>query len=366
MTNAQKLIDTGVVDIPWPSMIDGWLHIGTRFQESAICKERCKTKECRQAQGKSVELVCNQGLTYYQLSLAGHTIIVYGVTGSDKSHLPKYPQLKLQLKGRTVTREEFMNWSARLHALFDTLETVEKELLSQVLHPLHDTMRVAGEVREIAGKIVEKDRHKSFEENFESSPREVKSLFKAADMLVDTFESAAIYFNPEAAKYGKPRDVEVYKLLDKLRLIMNTAGVSRVRKQIRFDGRGYGKYSLYESFKLLPLALLQNAVKYAQSGEVLLRCDENDQGLKIAVTSEGPLIEQDELEKIFEPGYRGKWAVKMEDEGMGVGLHIAKTVATANGITIHVESMPLNRQIANVSQARNTFWFVVRPPANSK
>ena len=229
MTNAQKLIDTGVVDIPWPSMIDGWLHLGTRFQESAICKERCKTKECRQAQGKSVELVCNQGLTYYQLSLAGHTIIVYGVTGSDKSHLPKYPQLKLQLKGRTVTREEFMNWSARLHALFDTLETVEKELLSQVLHPLHDTMRVAGEVREIAGKIVEKDRHKSFEENFESSPREVKSLFKAADMLVDTFDSAAIYFNPEAAKYGKPRDVEVYKLLDKLRLIMNTAGVSRVR-----------------------------------------------------------------------------------------------------------------------------------------
>lgn len=366
MTNADKLIDTGVIDIPWPSIIDGRIHAGTRIQESSLCTNRCISKECRQLLGKGGELCCNQGLTYFQLKSTGHTIIVYGVTGSDKSQLPKYPHLKAQLKGRTVTRNEFTNWAVRLLALFDTVEAIESELLSQVLHPLHDTMRVAGEVRDLAERIVEKDKAISFEENFVSSSREVKSLYKAADMLVDTFDSAAIYFNPEAAKYGKPRSVEIYKLLDKLRIIMNTAGVSGVRKPIRFEGRGFGSYSLYESFKLLPLALIQNAVKYAQSGEVVLRCDENEQGVKVSVTSEGPLIEAEEFEKIFERGYRGKWAVKMEDEGMGVGLHIAKTVAAANGIAVHVESTPLNRQFGDVPQARNTFWFVVRPTGNGR
>ena len=51
---------------------------------------------------------------------------------------------------------------------------------------------------------------------------------------------------------------------------------------------------------------------------------------------------------------------------MGVGLYIAKTVAAANGVTIHVESTPLNRKIGNVPQARNVFWFVVRLTVNSK
>ena len=361
MTTAEMLMGTGAIEIPWPSIIDGQIYNGNTVTESALCRERCKEKECRQSPSKASESRCKQGLAYFHLKANGHGIVVYGVTSFDKSGLPKYPLLKKQLKGRTVTFEAFRLWAERLLAFLGAVDSAKKELLSQALHPLHDTIRVAGEVRILAEKIVETDRSKSFEDNFLSARKEVKALYKAAEILVDTFDSAAIYFNPEAAKYGRPRDVEIYKLLDKLRLIMNISGANGVRRKIRLDGRGYGHYKLYESFKLLPLALLQNAIKYAQAGEVVLRADENDQGLKVEIVSEGPLIEQEEFTKIFEPGYRGKWALRMGGEGMGVGLHIAKTVADANGITIQVESLAVNRYFGDVPQARNVFWFVVHP-----
>lgn len=353
------ILSTDTIFFPWPTSINGQKFEGLLIPEPATCKSKCDYQECRRATCAEDGEVCKYGFTYY--NYIGHNIhlVVYGVVGRSREVLPKYKHLKSQTKGRSVLPAQFATWINKITDLLDCIKSYEDRLLSQVLHPLHDTMRLANEIQDIAVKIVENDKLISFDENFSKATKEVKTLYKASGLLVETFDSASIYFNPEAAKFGRPVNTELYKLLHKLQLILS-AEAARNSTRFFFEGRGYKTYSLYESFKLLPLALLQNAINYNQSGDILLKIEENNYFARIYVTSSGPLIEEHEKQSIFQRAKRGKWASKYRNDGMGIGLYIGSIVASAHDIFINVESEPLKYEINGVPQARNTFWFSVR------
>lgn len=356
----ERAISTAAVYIPWPSYINERPSAGVRLSEHSFCENKCTKRECKTFRGQIGGLTCHLGLTYYQIKKEDLTIITYGVNNPDGQSHSSYPALKKMNKGRNVTWEEFLSWTNTLVSLKKELKKIEDEILGQVLHPLHDTIRLAGEVQQVAEQLVSQDKTKSFEDNFDLASRELKALYKAAGLLLDTFDTVSIYFNPEAAKYGSPRNVDLYKLLDKLRTIVNLADASKLHKRIRFDGHAYKSFSVYESFKIIPLSFLLNAVKYSQVEDIVLRIDENDKGTKVTVKSEGPLIQEDECKLIFERGYRGKWASKSKVDGMGVGLYVARLVAEAHGIELHAESVPQNFEVKGIPQANNTFWFVIR------
>ena len=131
--------------------------------------------------------------------------------------------------------------------------------------------------------------------------------------------------------------------------------------RIELHGRAFGHYELYESFKILVISLVQNAVKYSHKSSVRVYIKENDFGLQLCVESKGPLIEKSEMSSIFLKGTRGKWAAKLTSDGMGVGLYTAKTVALAHGFEIQVESSPTENYFQGAPLAENKFWIVLRP-----
>jgi signal transduction histidine kinase len=83
-----------------------------------------------------------------------------------------------------------------------------------------------------------------------------------------------------------------------------------------------------KAFSIIPHTLIDNAIKYSPKNEkIAININEELDYIFFSVKSLGPKIEDNEIEKIFSPFYRGQNARIMEEEGSGYGLHIAQRVA---------------------------------------
>jgi signal transduction histidine kinase len=81
--------------------------------------------------------------------------------------------------------------------------------------------------------------------------------------------------------------------------------------------------------------LLDNAVKYATGDTMQLHCYEEDNGTcTIAISNEGPAIPAAEAERIFVPFVR----LSPEEHTLGVGLPLAKCLATSMGYTLTLDT----------------------------
>jgi light-regulated signal transduction histidine kinase (bacteriophytochrome) len=187
-----------------------------------------------------------------------------------------------------------------------------------------------------------KDKSVDFATNFQSASKDLRSLFKASEMLVDAFDYLGIYFNPSSAAFGRKRSVDLYKLVDKIRIILMEAEGASLNKKIFITGELRRSVDLYESFKIIPFCLLQNAIKYSFDGEINISFSSTASNVELSVESSGPPISDEEISRVFEKGYRGIWSKGMHHEGLGVGLYIAKIVADAHDLDIKVSSAPRN------------------------
>ena len=113
--------------------------------------------------------------------------------------------------------------------------------------------------------------------------------------------------------------------------------------------------------KQLMLNLVDNAMKFSHQGsEVCVSLYEKEDAAEIVVADQGPGIQADQLEKIFERLYRGANPESRTVGGAGIGLAISRWIARAHGGDIKVESevgsgcrfivtLPLSREDSKVA-----------------
>jgi signal transduction histidine kinase len=100
------------------------------------------------------------------------------------------------------------------------------------------------------------------------------------------------------------------------------------------------------ALKALLSNLVCNAVKYAGSAEVTLA--ERDGQVEIEVRDEGPGIALEDIDRVFEPFFRGEPSRNRDTGGIGLGLASVRAVARAHGGDATVENRPEGGLIARV------------------
>jgi signal transduction histidine kinase len=89
------------------------------------------------------------------------------------------------------------------------------------------------------------------------------------------------------------------------------------------------------------LVLLDNAVRYSKSkGAVTVEIGSADGEVRVRVSDRGIGIPPEELEGIFERFRRGGRAAAMNEEGLGLGLPVAKAIVEAHKGRIEMASSP--------------------------
>lgn len=84
--------------------------------------------------------------------------------------------------------------------------------------------------------------------------------------------------------------------------------------------------------------LLENAAQYAQQGPIVVRGWIDGRGLRLEVRDEGPGLPSDDLERLFEPFYRGE-LLRQEVPGTGMGLAITRGLVAADGGRVWAENV---------------------------
>ncbi len=81
--------------------------------------------------------------------------------------------------------------------------------------------------------------------------------------------------------------------------------------------------------------LLSNAIRYTESGKILLSCEKKGEELRIQVSDTGPGFDEEIKKNLFEEFYRGDLVNKSNDQktdqGLGLGLSIVSHTAKLLG-----------------------------------
>ena len=97
--------------------------------------------------------------------------------------------------------------------------------------------------------------------------------------------------------------------------------------------------------------LVDNAVKHAKAGDITVAAQLNQHGaLELSVADEGPGLEPEEVQRIFERFERGRRAD--QTRGFGLGLWVARRVAQLHGGDVRVDS----------TSGQGTRFTLVLPP----
>lgn len=82
--------------------------------------------------------------------------------------------------------------------------------------------------------------------------------------------------------------------------------------------------------------LIDNGLKYGT--RVHLRVHDGEHAVRIEIDDEGPGIPEAELERVFEPFYRLEASRSRETGGSGMGLAIARAIASEHAGSLHLEN----------------------------
>jgi signal transduction histidine kinase len=172
-------------------------------------------------------------------------------------------------------------------------------------------------------------------------PAEV-AIYWASLLMTEKLNTAFLLIHPE--KLLSPNKT-VFRLHGMVLKYVKIYNASFVEKGIRLEvtGESFAEIRADSSaLGVIPQTFLDNALKYApRESKVTVEFKEYKDFIILAVTSYGPKIEADEKEKIFELFYRGRNALKEQEEGAGFGLHLAQFVAKSIGseIVVHQDSL---------------------------
>jgi signal transduction histidine kinase len=175
------------------------------------------------------------------------------------------------------------------------------------------------------------------EPKFSDSIHDLDSMRQS---ILDTVSTMDRFLHAERFRQGKVQPhnttVQLSQVLSDLQLTYRHQAES---KGIRFIVSDAAKSVAYTDREILLLILqnfVANAIKYTSKGTVELKAEKSPSAtLTLSVVDTGPGIAADRLNNLFAPYIRGE---THGQDGVGLGLSIAKQAADLIGASIRVES----------------------------
>lgn len=167
--------------------------------------------------------------------------------------------------------------------------------------------------------------------------RSLDTVIAAQTMLTIRTDFLDFSSSPDGDRPSK--EIPIYRRLDKVIKCFRPYAVSR-GIQIKISGESYNTTFGPNVFEIIPYILIDNAVKYGLSGrEIKVEVFDSGVVTEIIVESLGPKIDNGEVKRIFERGYRGNNAVKANQAGSGLGLYLASNLVKKFDGEIFIKSI---------------------------
>lgn len=174
--------------------------------------------------------------------------------------------------------------------------------------------------------------------------KNVVALSELVSARIELADLAATSLEEPIVQFTTP--IPVYKKFDKI-VKCYIAYAAKREIALTIDGDSRSQTKGIEQFEMIPLIVIDNAVKYSPNKRHIdISIRENEKCIDVNVASLGPKIEPHEQQSIFDREFRGVHAVKSGQSGSGIGLYFARRLLNSIGATISIaqESNPIAAQ----------------------
>lgn len=211
---------------------------------------------------------------------------------------------------------------------------------------MHDLRNMGGYFNSMS-EIIEL-KHKDLAENDE----DVRAMLALYDLI-----NYRLNVNNGIQNINNKRiKVKIYPLVKKLQVMMRyQARKKKIEFIIDFDQDNY--VILSNNIYLVIFILMENAVKHSiENSKVRIDFDETGEYTIFIISNIGPFIDNDEIEKLFKRGYRGKNAIS---KGSGIGLSMVQQI-------LEDYDYEYNLEIEKVNSRQCLYKFNIKFPCNRK
>jgi len=348
--------------------------VGDRLEvvpgSSEALPEKCKYcpgHDCVHSSGMDKLQVCRWGYGFVRLT---ENLTAFGILTSKA--LNGEPEISRRLRKKAYEERVPLPDQAHVEAALSTLRQYLQHRAGEVGAAIEDEIvrrREELTATDILGELKSQfDRNNAVNHDYVKIAAGIRAnmarLKKDVKGLADRREAIAIegaalrlqelpslhllLQDPSLAREFPDRDWQrVYATVDSywhyLRIFADELGVSLPRPTCR---QGTSEAKVFASRRVLGgivLQLLDNAITYSPPGGAVSVAVDDEPGtdaVSIVVESVGPRIRDDEIQKIFQPFFRGEEARKSRRDGGGVGLAIVKTAAEALDGSVEVTQTP--------------------------
>jgi len=155
---------------------------------------------------------------------------------------------------------------------------------------------------------------------------------------------------------GRPsQNIPIFKKVDKVLRCFR----SKFRKHgihYKIEGNSFAEIFGPPIFELIPVVIIENAIKYSPiKSELIVRFEETETEVIVRFESLGPKIKEQEKERIFDRNFRGQAAQGRLKGGSGIGLFGAKTLTEA-----HYDGKVYVNQVGNVNILQGVDFYTTR------
>jgi len=227
-----------------------------------------------------------------------------------------------------------------LKNLYDRQRQFFADITHEIRNPLHT---ISGSLEMLELKNLSNDQRQRYLETASRQAERINRLFKDL-MTLQRYDSDSYFIEK------KPFDLQL-TLGDIDEMFRGQAAEKNL--DLIVDKKPVTVFADPNKIEQVLENLVSNAIKYTNKGYVKVSLAESETKLTVKVEDSGIGISEDHLSRLFDRFYRTDKARSRDKGGTGLGLSVVKSILTAHGSTIHIESTPGEGSL---------FWFSIDKP----
>lgn len=231
-----------------------------------------------------------------------------------------------------------------LKNLYDRQRQFFADITHEIRNPLHT---ISGSLEMLQLENLPHDQQKKYLETASRQTERINRLFKDL-MTLQRYDSDSYFIEK------KPFDLQLMlEVIDEL----FRGQAAEKGLDLIVDKKPVTVFADPNKIEQVLENLVSNAIKYTNEGHVKVSLSESETDLTVKVEDTGIGISDDHLSRLFDRFYRTDKARSRDKGGTGLGLSVVKSILTAHGSTIHIESTPGEGSL---------FWFTIEKPESHR
>ena len=325
---------------------NGHIQDGVCIKASNYCKKKCISSKCKRYYQQLAEspregfYTCPEGFSTFYCERNNEKIVFSGF--KCKNHFSKAKKTQEASFCPILLEEhcmEMINASIE-HQEQQALLDLEKKQYEENYHEIKALNSFIKNHSESLIQLIDidSDCKAISDDQANTIADKVKTIWVSSCMVISRYSMIDYENNNSIFQTQSKNKASIYGKFEKCTKLLR--GYNKSKVKIVLENNTYKYINAYTSFELIPLLLLENAIKYSDGNEVVVSFIEGHPSTNqviVEIHSFGPYCSPSEIDHIFEKGFRGSNAIKHAD-GSGIGLYFVKILCDLHNISISVSS----------------------------